>query len=201
MNRSIFQICKLKNFNFRFFLLNFIISLIICLFNSFYLCVLVCDELLKTVVNNIVVRHSPLINTLRLYNSVTFLHNHVVSNCNSNYKFNIYKYKNFDGSFFPCNSVFNHFHINFYLNNIYNVHYNFLLTHNPYNLNLLPFEYNKFTIEDLNQNDKIQYIMSNLYIYDLDVLKFDNYNYKYNDYILTNKEKCIIHLNKALNLK
>ena len=78
-----------------------------------------------------------------------------------------------------------------YLNNSCNVHYGFPLTHNPYKLGLLPHEFTKFTNYDFNNNDIHQYILNNLYVYDMNLIKFQDYTDVYNNYIKINEKMCI----------
>ena len=147
MNRSIFSICK--NLNFNSFSVSFIFILLMCLFGFFNIGFVVCDDLIKFVYNNINIRYSPTLSSTRLHNSIEFFQNYILNTHHSQFKFSIYRYLQLNGLRFPRNCVYDHFHINLYLDSMQNVHYNFPLTHNPQKLKLLPHEYEKFTDYDL----------------------------------------------------
>jgi len=199
MNRSIFPIWKTLSFN--SFLISSVFTLLICIFGFFHGGFVECEELIKIVYNNINIRYSPTISSIKLYNSIDFFQNYVLNTPNSQFKFSIYRYLQFNGSRFPYNSVFDHFHINFYINNIYNVHYGFPLTHNPKKLGLLPHEYIEFSEFDLKNNNTIQYILNNLHIYDMNLIKFKDYTNVYNKYIEVNNNICISQVKKLANVK
>lgn len=96
-----------------------------------------------------------------------------------------------DGTRFPRDCVYDHYYINLFLNNVYNVHYNFPLTHHPKNLGLLVHEYDLFSYLDLNNKKKMQFILNNLYIYDLNLLKIEDYTDIFNKYINSNTSVCV----------
>jgi len=189
MIRSIFSI--LKKFNFNLFLLNFVFTLLIYFFDFFYVGFVGCDDLIKIVYNNMNIRYSPTLSSFRLHSSIDFFQNYILNISGSRFKFNIFKYLQLDGTRFTRNNVYDHFHINLYLDNMYNVHYNFPLTHHPKNLGLLLHEYKKFSEYNLYNAERTQYILTNLYIYDLNLLKIEDYTDTYNRYINVNRNKCV----------
>lgn len=186
MNRSIFQMWQ-PNLN----CLNVFFILFLYLFNVFCIPVLYCDDLMKIAYNGITVRYSPSICSFRLYNSIEFLQYRILNKPNLEYKFNIFKYLQLNGFRFPRNSVYDHYHLNLYLDNIYNVHYNFAFTHNPEKLNLLPHEYYKFSGHNLHYIHKYQYILTDLKIYDLNVLKAYDNTSQFKQFLFGYHEKCI----------
>ena len=189
MTRSIFSI--LKKFNFNLFLINFIFIFLIYFFGFFSGGFVGCDDLIKTVYNNINIRYSPTLSSFRLHSSIDFFQSYILNTPGSHFKFNIFKYLQLDGTRFPRNSVYDHFHLNLYLDNMYNVHYNFPLTHNFKNLGLLLHEYKEFSKLDLYNQKILQYVMNNLYVYDLNLLKIEDYTDIFNKYINVNRNKCV----------
>jgi hypothetical protein len=188
VSRSIFQIWQPKKHN---FYLNFFFIFFLYLFNFFNSTFLLCDDLVKIVIDNIHIRYSPSISPLRLYNSFYHIKNYVINNSNSEFKFDIYKYMRLDGSLFPHNHVYNHYHINY-------VHYGFSLTHNIRNLNLLPHEYYIFNYRNLYEKDQIQYILNDLRIYDLNILKPKNNSEIFEQFLLEYNNKIINHYKKII---
>ena len=120
------------------------------LFGFFHLNFLLCDDrLVKTVVNGIIVKHPSSISQFRLYNSVYLIQDYALNTLVNNYKFNIFKYLQLNGGRFPRNYAYDHYHLNLYLDNMYNVYYGFQFIHNPHLLNLLPSEFKIFNLTDL----------------------------------------------------
>lgn len=191
MNRSIFLILKT---NFKNILINFIFIYFLYLFNFYYLNLLSCeDKLAKAVVNGVNVRYSPSISYSRLYNSINFLQHHILNTPVIEHKFSIFRYLQPTGLRFSHTHVYDHYHINLYLDNMYNVHYGFSLTHNPQKLNLSPKEFEKFSLLDLYGNNRIQYVLNDLKVYDLSFLKVDDNSFKFKQFLLQHNENCILH--------
>jgi len=196
MNRSIFTIWKpnVKNF-----LISFIFIFFMYLFGFFNLSFLFCeDHLVKAVVNDIVIRHSPSISSIRLYKSVSFVQHYILNTPSVEYKFNIFRYLQLNGLRFPHTHVYDHYHINLYLDNIYNVHYGFSLTRNPFKLNLLLKDFGEFSNEDLNFSNNFQYILNDLKIYDLNTLKVEDNSLKFKQFLLKYNENCISHFKRFI---
>lgn len=168
-------------------------------FGFFHLHFLMCDELIKAVVNGITVRYSPSIDSSRLKQSVECFQHFMINN--SNFKFNIFRYNRFDGTSFSYKKVYNHYHLNLYLDNILNVHYGCPFTQNPQKLNILTSEFSKFSKRNLYNEKTTQFILNNLYIYDLNLLTYEDYNYAFNKYIVENKSRCIKQFKNIANLK
>ena len=95
MNRSIFQIWK--NLNFNLFLLNSIFIILVYFFGFFHRDFVVCDDLIKIVYKNIIVRYTPTLSSTRLYDSIEFFQNYILNTPGHKFKFNMYKYIQFDG--------------------------------------------------------------------------------------------------------
>ena len=197
MNRSIFIICE--KFNFISFLTNFIFMLFFYLFGFFHLHFLVCDELIKAVINGITVRYSPSIDSSKLKQSVECFQHFMINN--SNFKFSVFRYYEFNGDSFLTNNVYNHFHLNLYLDNMLNVHYGCPFTQHPENLNILPSEFSKFSDYNLYNKKTTQFILNNLYIYDLNLLIYKDYNYAFNKYIVDNEFCCIKQFKNIADIK
>jgi hypothetical protein len=144
-------------------------------------------------VNGIAVRHSPTISPLRLYNSVNFIQQYILNTSPVEYKFNIFRYLQLNGLRFPRNFAYDHHHLNLYLHNMYNVHYGFQFTHNPHKLNLLPNEFSKFSESDLHNQFQPQFILNDLRVYDLNILKLDDNTSQFKQFLLDFNLKCISH--------
>lgn len=183
------------------FLINFVFTFLLYLFGFFSGDFVSCDDLIKIVYNGMTIRHSPTLSSFRLYNSIHFFYNYVLNTQGSDFRFNIYKYLQLNGARFPNNHVYDHYHINLYLENMYNVHYNLSLTHQPYNLNLYLNEFTELSDINLYGQERIQYILNDLKIYDLEVLKKQNDTEKFKDFILKNNEKCIFQFKNMVNKK
>jgi hypothetical protein len=147
----------------------------------------------KTVVNGIAVRHSPSISPLRLYNSVNFIQQYILNTPPIEYKFNIFRYLQLNGLRFPRNFAYDHHHLNLYLDNMYNVHYGFQFTHNPQKLNLLSNEFSEFSKYNLYNQFRLQYILNDLRVYDLNFLKPDDNSSQFKQFLLNFNLKCISH--------
>lgn len=200
MNRSIFQIwCK---FNLNSFLINFIFILFVYFLGLFGVDLVSCDELIKVVYNNINVRYTPTINSFRLHCSINYVLNFVLNAPDSHFKFNLYKYVQLNGKSFSYSSVYDHYHLNLYLDNMFHVHYGFTFTHNPYNLGLLPQDYKKFSDQNLFGKKRSQLILNDLRIYDLNIIKiYENNNEEkknFIQFILDNNKNSILQFKKNL---
>jgi hypothetical protein len=149
-------------------------------------------------VNDIVVRHSPSISPIRLYKSVSFIQHYILNTPSVEYKFNIFRYLQLNGSRFPHTYVYDHYHINLYLDNIYNVHYGFSLTHNIPKSNLLLKDFGEFSEVDLNFFRRYQYILNDLKIYDLNTLKVEDNSFKFKQFLLKYNENCISHFKRLI---
>jgi hypothetical protein len=197
MNRSIFPIW----YDFNFFLKNVVFVLLLYLFNFFNSNFLVCEDLVKAVINGVNVSHSPSISPLRLHNSVNFFKDYILKTPGTEYKLNIFKYLQLNGRRFNNRCVFDHYHLNLYLDNIYKVHYGFSLTHSPVN----SLEFGQFSKYDLNSFKKTQYISRSLRIYDMDFLKIqidsEEDVEKFKDYVSINKKKCFSPFENILKKK
>lgn len=193
MNRSIFSIYIIfKNFNFYLFLINLILTLFVCFFGILRGGFVNCDDLFKLLYNNINVRHNFTLNSTILCDSIDFFQNYVLNTSSDKFKFRMFKYLKLDGTRFNKISPFDHFHLNFYIENMYNVHYNLqFTTHISLNNVFIP-EFEKFSNFDLYGNfnkKKPQYIFKDLRVYNLDVLKVLE---------LQNKEYLLIHRDKSV---
>lgn len=198
MNRSIFQI--LSKFNFKLFLINFFFILFLYFFSFLNKDFVSCDDLFKLTYNGIKIRYSPTLSFYRLHDSIEFFQNYILNTSDLKFKFNIFKYSQLNGLRFSRNHVYDHYHLNLYLNNIYNVHYGFTLTHHPEKLNLLPHEYWSISDEDLLGKENLQYVLNDLKIYDLKALEIQNDTKKFKNFILKNNEKCIFQFKKTFNV-
>jgi len=196
MNRSIFTVCI--KFNFNLFLTNFIFILFLYLFGFFHLHFLMCDELIKAIINGITVRYSPSIDPSRLKQLVECFQHFMINNLN--FRFNIFRYYRFNGSRFPTDNVYSHYHLNLYLDNMLNVHYGCPFTQNPQNLNILFSEFSKFSDYNLYNEKTTQFILNNLYIYDLNLLTYKDYNYVFDEFITKNESRCIEQFKKIVDL-
>ena len=188
-------------FNFNSFLINCLFIILIYFFGFFRRDFVVCDDLIKLVYNNITVRYTPTLSSTRLYDSIEFFQNYILNTHRSNFKFSVYRYLQPNGLRFPRDCVYDHYHINLYLNNVQNVHYNFPLNHNPWKLGLSLDEYKKFNDFDLKNRKLTQYILNNLYIYDLNLLKIQDYTDVYNNYIDRNKNGCVFQFQNVFKNK
>jgi hypothetical protein len=144
-------------------------------------------------VNGIAVRHSPTISPLRLYNSVNFIQQYILNTPPVEYKFNIFRYLQLNDLRFPRNHVYDHYHLNLYLDNIYNIHYGFSLTRHPEKLNLLLNEYEVFSKTNLYGRKQTQFILNDLKVYDLNILKPDDNSSQFKQFLLDFNLKCILH--------
>lgn len=187
VNRSIFPIWQL---NLKSFLINFIFILFLYLFGFFGGGFVQCDDLIKIVYNNINIRYSFTLSSIRLQNSIDIFQNYIANTPTSQFKFKIFKYLQFDGSRFPRNCVYDHYHINLYLDNMSNVHYGCTLTHRPQSLGLSLNEFREISDQNLYEKEVTQYVLNHLHIYDLNRLTPENYTHVYNNYIATNKTQC-----------
>lgn len=196
MIRSIFPILKI---NFKNFLVSFIFASFMYLFGFFHLNVLFCeDQLIKTAVNGITVRYSPSISPFRLYNSISFLQYYILNTPGTEYKFNIFRYLQQNGLRFNRTHPCDHYHLNLYLDNIFNVHYGYSFTHYPEKLNLLLEEFSKFSELDLFKKQQYQFILNDLKVYDLNVLKVDDNSFKFKQFLLQHNENCILHFKRFI---
>lgn len=171
-------------------------------FGFFSVGLISCDDLIKIVYNNINIRHSPTINSFRLNCSIDHVLNFILNAPDSHFKFNLYKYVQLNGKPFPRNSVYDHYHLNLCLDNMFQVHYGFTFTHNPHNLGLSLNDYKEFSEYDLYKRQNKQFILSDLRIYDLNVIKtYKNSNEElkfFTQFILDNNVNSILQFKKTL---
>ena len=66
---------------------------------------------------------------------------------------------------------------------------------------LLSDEYKKFNKYFLKSREWTQYILNNLHIYDLNLLKIQDYTDVYNNYINSNKNNCMSQFQNVIKNK
>lgn len=187
-----FFISTLKH-KFTFFTKTHLISLLFCVtlyfFGFFELHVTSCETgfLTRSIVYGKPYLHSSSINLSRLQLLHENLQNFLINTPNKQFNFNIYKYKNLDGSPFsrkhPCSHPNINLYINDYVEQMLQISVNIQMSHQHLS------NFVKFTNYDVRNNEILQFINKTVSLYDLNkvspflfedqklIFKFINTNY------------------------
>jgi hypothetical protein len=162
------------------------------------------DELIRKIVNGIVVRYSrdsKIINEQSVQLIVDHFQNYLSTTADNHHQFKVLKYwKKWENTLVKVPAYW-HYHVNLGIPSPWMIHYNIAFTHNPQLYWVENIDYTFFTEPDISQNRRPQYVMQDLRIYDLNLLKIDsmvNRQDSFKQFIAQNNKE-IIKFFKNLN--
>jgi len=135
---------------------------------------------------------------------VNHFQNYLSTSADNHHQFKVLRYwKRWENNLIKVPAYW-YYHINLGIPNPWMVHYNVAFTHNSQPYWVSNFDYTLFSNNDILGGDQLQYIMCDLRIYDLDLLKIDNMfnkqdNFKY--FIAQNNKEITKFFNNLNNCR